>query len=188
MGYEIGSALIFPQTLNICVLLFQLMNMTDIDKESESIDEVKMYSKVLGIDEYRSKNEPMPNGIKIPKKARRSSTGGHCTDCGTDSVVGHEDGHGIWHYSCTHCIKNQNPNDVPCPRCGCKAHESICGTLSSLSSSKYSEITSNPFRPEFEMFYCKRCGQKWTNPEYERYLLTKVVRSITEKNGFSKKP
>jgi hypothetical protein len=156
------------------------MSVTNMPSEEE------LYSKVLGIDDYRKNGEPMPNGVKIPKRARRSSTGGHCRDCGKDTVEGHEDGHGMWHYTCTNCVKSQNQNDVPCPRCSCKAHENICGTISSLSSPKYDEITSNPFRPETQTFRCKRCSFEWMNPEYERYLLTKVVLSVTKKSEFYK--
>lgn len=150
------------------------------------VDEKDLYAKVMGIEDYRKQNLPMPNGIKIPKRARRSSSGGHCRDCGHDTLVGHEDGHGMWHYTCTYCVTHQNQNNVPCPRCGCKAHERIGGTVSSLSEKKVDEITSNPFRPEVMTFRCLRCSQEWFNPEYEQYLLTKVVKSVSNSSPLYK--
>lgn len=138
-----------------------------------------MYSKVMGIDEARK--EKVPSIVKIPKSARLSSSGGRCNTCGHETVEGHEDGHGVWHYRCTYCITHQKPSPDPCPRCRCNAHDRI-GEMTEIS-----EISKqiSPFKPEIIMFRCLNCGFEWNTPEYEKYLLMKVVRSVLPTNKFA---
>lgn len=142
------------------------------------MDEHKLYCKVMGIEEARKLHVPMPNGIKIPKNARLSSSGGFCGNCGQHTLEGHEDGNGMWHYRCPYCIQYQDPNDESCPRCECKAHQNLCGNIDSLN---------NPFKPIIEECQCLNCGYKWVTQEFVKYLLTKVVKSVSPTSGFAKK-
>jgi hypothetical protein len=141
------------------------------------MDESKLYPKVMGIEEARKAHIPMPPTVKIPKGARLNSSGGLCTYCGNETLEGHEDGHGMWHYRCTYCIAHQKPSPDPCPRCRCTAHDRISETSESKRNS--------PFQPDIMAFKCLNCGFIWNTPEYEKYLLTKVVRSVLPTSDFS---
>jgi hypothetical protein len=153
------------------------------------MNEEELYVKVMGIEEARKANLPMPNGIKIPKSARLSSSSGYCNICGQNTVEGHEDGHGIWHYKCTYCVTHQKPDPNPCPRCRCTVHSDIV-SMSFVSSLKEGLKTmtelGNPFKPIATIFRCVNCDFEWYTPEYEKYLLTKVVRSILPTSEFAK--
>ena len=154
-------------------------------------DERKLYPKVMGIDEARKANLPMPPSVKIPKRARLSSSGGRCNVCAHETVEGHEDGHGIWHYRCTFCVANQKPSPDPCPRCRCTAHDRI-GLVIPVDSdfnTKMNEAcaSTNPFKPEVTAFRCLNCGFEWNTPEWEKYLLTRVIKSILPKSEFAEK-
>ena len=148
-----------------------------------STDERKIYAKVMGIEEARKQHIPMPSSIKIPKGSRLSSSGGHCGKCGHETMEGHEDGHGIWHYKCTYCIEHADPkNPDPCPRCKCTAHEEF-SIVKSFGFHK--KTITNPFKPEIEEYRCLNCGFEWTAPEFEKYMLVKVVRSVLPSSAFN---
>ncbi len=137
------------------------------------MDERKLYPKVMGIDEARKAN--VPTIARIPKSARLSSSGGRCNVCGHETMEGREDAHGIWHYRCTYCVAHQKPDPNPCPRCRCTAHD------------RFGEAREHesPFRPEITSFRCLNCGFEWFTPEYEKYLLTRIVKSVLPKSEFA---
>jgi len=140
-------------------------------------DEEKQYLKATGIAQARKDTKPMPDGVTIPKRYRQHREGFKCGKCGKEVAVGQEDGHGIWHYRCPECVKNQDPNGPdPCPRCKCTAHESFA----------LEKTENNPFAPATGMLRCMNCGFEYASAEYEHYLLTKSVRSITDKSSFNK--
>jgi hypothetical protein len=140
------------------------------------MDEHKLYSKVMGIEEARKEHVPMPPSVKIPKNARLNSSGGRCNRCGHETMEGHEDGHGMWHYRCTYCVAHQKSSPNPCPRCRCTVHDRICETSESERKS--------PFQPDIMAFSCLNCGFVWNTPEYEKYLLTRVVKSVLPTSEF----
>lgn len=140
------------------------------------MDESKLYSKIMGIEEARKAHIPMPPTVKIPKGARLNSSGGLCIMCEHETLEGHEDGHGMWHYRCTYCVTHQKPSPDPCPRCRCTAHDRICETSEFKRRS--------PFQPDIIAFACLNCGFVWNTPEYEKYLLTKVVESVLPASKF----
>lgn len=142
-----------------------------------SEDEAKQYLKATGIDQARKDTMPMPEGVIIPKRLRQHREGFRCGKCGKEVAVGYEDGHGMWHYRCPECVKNQDPNGPnPCPRCKCTAHEDIV----------IEKTENNPFAPNVSMLRCLNCGFDYPAVEYERYLLTRTVRSVTDKSPFHK--
>lgn len=145
------------------------MNMTDIEE--------KLYLKAMGIEQARKDTIPMPEGVKIPKRMRRTSEGGRCGVCRNDTIEGREDGHGMWHYRCTYCVAHQQPSPDPCPRCRCTAHDKIC--------EKCESGLKNPFKPDAVIFRCLNCSFEWITSEYEKYLLTRVVRDILPTSKFS---
>lgn len=150
------------------------------------MDEGKLYAKVMGIEEARK--EMVPSIAKIPKRARLSSSGGRCNVCGHETVEGHEDGHGIWYYRCTYCVANQKPSPDPCPRCRCTAHDRIAYSISvdsDFTAKKREADAINPFKPDVTSFRCLNCGFEWNTPEYEKYLLTKVIRSVLPTSEFA---
>jgi len=139
-------------------------------------DESRLYTKAMGIEKARKLHEPMPNNIKIPKRSRLSSSGGRCYACDQNTLEGHEDSHGIWHYRCQYCVDHQKPDPNPCPRCRCTAHSETY--RNDLFDSK------NPFKPDVEYFECCNCEFKWITPEFEKFLLTKAVVSVTDNSSF----
>ena len=151
------------------------------------IDERKLYRRAIGIEEAR--RLMVPSEAKIPKSSRRSSSGGHCGNCGQDTMEGHEDGHGMWHYRCPYCVSRQTPDPNPCPRCRCTAHETICCVIpvDSRFGKRLGEFSSNPFKPDITIFKCLNCGLEWNTPEYEKYLLTKAVRLVSQESEFAEK-
>lgn len=163
--------------------------MTDKDAEFEK----RLYDKVVEttrIEEARRLGIPSP--VKIPKKKRKSSSGGFCGQCMQHNLVGTEDRHGMWHYRCPYCISHSNPKGPdPCPRCGCTAHERICGKIpidSHFGERLKSEMETifNPFRPDVILFRCLNCSFEWDTPEFEKYLLIKTVRSVLSNSEFNK--
>ena len=145
-----------------------------------AMDERELYPKVMRIEEARKQCIPMPEGVKIPKSARKSSSGGRCNNCGRETMEGHEDAHGMWHYRCPYCVAHQKPSPDPCPRCRCTVHDRI-SEMSGL------EMSSNPFKPDVIGFRCLNCSFEWFTSEYEKYLLTRVVKSVLPKSGFAEK-
>lgn len=144
--------------------------------ESEP-DEKKLLENVLGLDEYR--RQGVPTDFRIPKKLRLHSTGRRCGKCGHEAEEGHEDAHGVWHYRCTYCVEHADPKGPdPCPRCQCTAHQGF---------SNIREGTTPPFKPQIENYRCLNCGFEWTTPEFEKYILSRVVVSVTSKSPFFQK-
>lgn len=137
------------------------------------MDERKLYPKIMGIEEERKKK--VRTIAKIPKCLRLSTSGGRCGNCGHETMEGHEDGHGIWHYRCIYCVTHQKPSSDPCPRCRCTAHERFGEPDEKVS----------PFKPKLTAFRCLQCGYMWNTPEYEKYLLVKAVRSVSSTSEFS---
>lgn len=136
-----------------------------IIKDEEN--ELKQYLKVTGIEAQR--RDKVPVTVHIPKKLRRSSSGGFCSRCLQNTMEGYEDGHGMWHYRCPNCVAHQDKNDPnPCPRCGCRAHHDSMGDKTKTST--------NPLMPEIIKFVCLNCCFMWYNPEYEKYLLTRAIK------------
>jgi len=115
--------------------------------------------------------------------------GTHCGNCGKETLVGKPDKHGIWHYRCPYCVEHQDPKGPdPCPRCGCTAHEQICGSVPfNFTQRQIDELINNPFKPDVIEFACLNCSFRWGTPEFEKYLLTKVVKSVLPTNEFSEK-
>jgi hypothetical protein len=115
--------------------------------------------------------------------------GGYCGNCGQNTQVGTEDRHGMWHYRCPYCITHQDPKGPnPCPRCGCTAHENICCVIpvdSNFDRRMKEEFAVNPFKPDITFFRCLNCSFEWTTPEYEKYLLTKAVKSVLSTSEFA---
>lgn len=140
------------------------------------MDESKLYPKVMGIEEERKRN--VRTIAKIPKCLRLSTSGRRCGNCGHETLEGHEDGHGVWHYKCMYCITHQKPSPDPCPRCRCTAHERL---------GEPDDEKRSPFKPEIIAFRCLRCEYVWNTPEYEKYLLVKAIRSVSSISEFSEK-
>jgi len=127
---------------------------------------------------------------KLPKKKKRGhSKGGFCGNCMQYKTEGTEDRHGMWHYRCPVCIKNQDPKGKdPCPRCGCTAHDRICAIISDDShfgERLKEEAVNNPFKPDVTLYRCLNCSFEWNPPEYEKYLLTKAVKYVLPTSEFS---
>lgn len=151
--------------------------------------EIRLYQKVMGIEEARKLQIPMPNGIKIPKSARNSSSGRRCDNCGKDTLEGHEDAHGMWHYRCSYCVEHQDPTKEPCPRCGCTAHEGIAGSVPiNFTENQVNKLIHNPFRPDVILFRCLNCSFEWDTPEFEKWLLTKAIKYVLPTSAFAEKP
>lgn len=149
----------------------------DSEEVSMSEDEAKQYFRIMGIEQARDNDMPMPEGVTIPRRFRERREGCRCGKCNKEVAVGYEDGHGMWHYRCPECVKNQDPNGSnPCPRCKCTAHENIATD----------KTDNNPFAPDVAMLRCLNCCLEYPAVEYERYLLTRTVRSVTDKSPFHK--
>lgn len=85
----------------------------------------------------------------------------------------------MYYYRCPECIKEADPNDPnPCPKCGCKAHTPICNVVEYTDEGmeELRREVNNPFRPEIEQFECLNCGHRWYIPEFEEYLIKKVIK------------
>jgi ribosomal protein L37AE/L43A len=105
----------------------------------------------------------------------------YCGNCGQDTLEGKPDKDGIWHYRCQYCVDHADPNaSNPCPKCGCTAHENICGIWNDNEEGheKCKEDITNTLRPDITMFQCLNCGYKWETPEYEQYLFNRNIKSI----------
>jgi hypothetical protein len=135
--------------------------------------EEELYLKAMGIEQARK--DTMPTIAKIPKRLRRSSSGGRCERCRQETLEGHEDGHGMWHYRCQYCVDHQKSDPNPCPRCHCTSHTSIP-----------TQECDNPFAPSIAVFRCLNCTYEWFSDEYQRFLLGKAVKSVLPKSQFSK--
>ena len=107
-----------------------------------------------------------------------------CCDCGNEEIA--EVRNGFYFYMCPPCAKSENEKphketDIRCPKCGCYAHETVVvsGSFTDegiLQGKKNLDLY--PIRPA-EKFYCKGCGEPWTNPEFERYLLQRNIKEAT---------
>lgn len=104
----------------------------------------------------------------------------HCVHCGNDTYEKRMLWDGMYYYRCSYCAKHADPNDEPCPRCGCKAHERIAfiektiTITSSEGEDKPKELKSSPFKPEIKMYKCLNCAQYFYTQEFLHYLAIKV--------------
>jgi NAD-dependent SIR2 family protein deacetylase len=103
-----------------------------------------------------------------------------CVDCGNEEVVEVRDG--LYYYKCPVCVKYMNeqqhkPDDPRCPKCGSYAYTEVIvsGEFTNEGLAQGMKAFDLwPVRPS-EKFICKGCGESWINPEFEKYLLQRVV-------------
>jgi len=108
-----------------------------------------------------------------------------CGNCLQNTLEGKPDYQGIWHYRCQYCVDHQDPHyifkdTIPCPKCGCTAHENILGQYKFTNEgiTKARKDAANILRPEITMYRCLNCSHEWINPDFERYVVTRAIKEM----------